>query len=130
MLRTATLFCLLTLAGLGHARPVAADTSWLPRWMGGKSDEVTSTKHAHASKTTKSKAASSKKTANPFAGVTEWLTPKKKKRVVSKYPADRPRVSHTKNHDDRPWYSRLFVPAEPSPPRSVGEWMELEQIKP
>lgn len=130
MLRTTILLGLLTVMGLGKIDTASADTSWMPRWLGGKSDEVTASKHSATPKTAKSRPASGKKTSNPFSGLTDWFAPKKKKRVVSKYPPERPRVSHQKGQDDRPWYSRLFVPAEPRPPQSVGEWMELEQIKP
>jgi hypothetical protein len=127
MLRTITLLGMLVVLTLGRTGSAAADTSWLPRWLGGKSDEVSSTKKSKSSKPAKSKTANNKKNPNLFASTKDLFTPKKK-RIISKYPSDRVQVS--RSNDERPWYSRLFVPEETGPPRSVQEWMELEQIKP
>jgi hypothetical protein len=127
MSRTIATFVIAIGLFLTWTGSAAADSSWLPRWLGGKTDAVTSAKGKSAN-AAKSRKAASKKGSNLFASTKDLFAPKKKKRIVSKYPSERVQASHSK--DDRPWYSRMFVPEEPSPPRSVGEWMELEQIKP
>lgn len=129
MLRTTATFGVALALFLAWTGPAAADTSWLPSWLGGKSDEVTSSK-SKPSKSTKAKKADSKPSSNLFTSTKDLFAPKKKnKRIVSQYPSDRVKVSRHQ-HDERSWLSRMFLEEEKGPPRSVNEWMDLEQIKP
>lgn len=111
---------------------VLADSSWVPRWLGGKSDEVSHTASSPRKTTRPTSAASKTKSSNLFTNTKNLFTPKSKSRVISQWPNNKANTSRPKSRtEDKPsWFSSLFKPSEPEPPQSINDWMKLKQIKP
>jgi hypothetical protein len=74
------------------------------------------------------------KAANASQKSNSWFSnPFKKKSVTKtadKKPKDNSFIRRTRDEDESSWFGSWFKPKEPEPPKSVKEWMELDQIKP
>jgi len=103
--------------------PARADWKW-PTWLGGKPSTISKADN-------RKKAAAKPKSVNNFTSK-NLFTHKPKGKVVSEWPTKsaKPPRKTSKSEQEGSWLSRMFTPSQPEPPRSVAEWMELDQIKP
>jgi hypothetical protein len=118
--------CCVALAPRAHAAEASSPFAWL-----GFGRTKT-----HAAKTTNASHAAAPQVFAKMGDGTKHFVSNTKNLFVPKKPPVKTRGVTATHHPQRPeppkqsFFKRMFNPEPPPPPRTVGEWMSLEQVHP
>ena len=126
---------LLVAAVAGAATAADSDSSGVAGWLkpkSAKSGGKPTTRNVSAAGSKPSMMTNITNAPKRFVSSTKTLlSPKKSQSAPAKRSTASSRVSSKSNPPQSPgFFKSLFSPEEPPPPKTVGDWMKLKQVRP